>query len=91
MSDGVRDNKEKHRFELDAEGHIAFSEYRLSGDVFTITHTEVPKELGGKGIGSRLARGLLDLIRAGNAKVKPLCPFVRGYIEKHPEYRDLLA
>jgi hypothetical protein len=91
MSDGVRDNGDKHRFELDAEGHVAFSEYRLSGGVYTITHTEVPKELGGKGIGSRLVSGLLDLIRAKGAKVKPLCPFVRGYIEKHAEYRDLLA
>ncbi|MDO9414371.1 MAG: GNAT family N-acetyltransferase [Pseudolabrys sp.] len=91
MSNNVRNNARAHRFELPVEGHTAFSEYRLSGGVYTVMHTEVPKELGGKGIGSQLAAGLLDLIRAEGAKVKPLCPFVRGYIEKHPDYADLLA
>ena len=91
MSSDVRDNKAASRFELDAEGHVAFSDYKRQGGVVTIMHTEVPKELGGKGIGSRLAHGLLDLLRAEGAKVKPLCPFVKGYIEKHPEYADLLA
>jgi predicted GNAT family acetyltransferase len=91
MSNDVRDNAQAHRFELEAEGHIAFSEYTLSAGLYTITHTEVPAALGGKGIGSRLAAGLLDLIRAKGAKVKPLCPFVRSYIEKHPEYADLLG
>ncbi len=91
MSSDVRDNKAASRFELDAEGHVAFSEYKRQGGVVTVTHTEVPKELGGKGIGSRLARGLLDLVRGEGARVKPLCPFVKGYIEKHPEYADLLA
>ncbi len=52
-------------------------------------HTEVPKELGGKGIGSALARGLLDIARAQGLKVVPKCPFVAGYIGKHPEYADL--
>jgi len=51
----------------------------------------VPKALEGRGIGSALARGLLDLARAQKLKVKPLCPFVAGYIKKHPEYADLLA
>ena len=91
MSHDVRDNTARERFELDAEGHVAFSEYKRTGDVLEIIHTEVPPELGGKGIGSRLARGMLDLVRAGGAKVRPRCPFVRGYIEKHPEYQDLLA
>jgi len=91
MADGVRDNQEKHRFELDAEGHVAFSQYKRTGDVFEIRHTEVPPALNGKGIGSRLVRGLLDLVRAEGAKVRPLCPFVRGYIDKHPEYADLVA
>ena len=91
MSQDVRDNPAAHRFELDADGHVAFSEYKRTGNVFEILHTEVPPELGGKGVGSRLVRGLLDLVRAQGAKVRPRCPFVRGYIEKHPEYADLLA
>jgi predicted GNAT family acetyltransferase len=86
----VRDNIERHRFELDAEGHVAFSNYKRDGGTITIMHTEVPKELNGKGIGSALARGLLDIVRAQGLKVVPLCPFVAGYIAKHPEYADLL-
>ena len=91
MSQDVRDNPAAHRFELDAEGHVAFSEYKRAGGVVEILHTEVPPELGGKGVGSRLVRGLLDLVRAEGSKVRPRCPFVRGYIEKHAEYQDLVA
>jgi predicted GNAT family acetyltransferase len=91
MSDAVRDNTALHRFELDVDGATAFSEYRRSSGVLTIMHTEVPPALNGKGVGSRLARGLLDLARAEGARVKPLCPFLRSYIAKHPEYADLVA
>ena len=90
MSNNVRDNTQRHRFELDADGHVAFSNYRREGGTLTVLHTEVPKELGGKGIGSALARGLLDIARAEKLKVVPLCPFVASYIAKHPEYADLL-
>jgi predicted GNAT family acetyltransferase len=86
----VRDNTERHRFELDAEGHVAFSNYKRDGGTITIMHTEVPRELNGKGIGSALVRGLLDIVRAQGLKAVPLCPFVAGYIAKHPEYADLL-
>ncbi len=64
MSNDVRDNTERHRFELDADGHVAFSNYKRDGATLTIMHTEVPKELNGRGIGSTLARGLLDIARA---------------------------
>ena len=90
MSNNVRDNTERNRFELDAEGHVAFSNYKRAGSVITIMHTEVPPALNGKGIGSALVRGLLERVRAEGAKVVPRCPFVKGYIEKHPEYQDLL-
>jgi len=89
MTNAVRDNAERHRFELDADGHIAFSEYTRDGATLTIKHTEVPKELNGKGIGSALVRGLLDIVRTQGLKVVPLCPFVAGYIAKHPEYAAL--
>ena len=62
--DNVRDNAERRRFELDFDGHTAFSEYRRAGGVLTVMHTEVPKELNGRGIGSRLVRGLLDIARS---------------------------
>jgi predicted GNAT family acetyltransferase len=91
MQYSVSDNQERHRFELEADGYTAFSEYNRTPGLITITHTEVPKELGGRGIGTALAHGLMELIRAEGIKVKPLCPFVKAYIEKHPEYSDLVA
>lgn len=91
MADAVRDNTARHRFELEVDGHVAFSNYRREGGTLTILHTEVPSALGGRGVGSALVRGLLDIARAQGLKVKPLCPFVSAYIGKHPEYADLLA
>jgi uncharacterized protein len=89
MSINIRDNTNLHRFELDADGHIAFSEYKRVDGVLTILHTEVPKALEGRRIGSSLIRGVLDTARAQGLKVKPLCPFAKAYIERHPEYADL--
>lgn len=91
MSNTVRDNESLHRFELEAEGHIAFSNYRRDGGTLTVLHTEVPAALNGRGIGSALVRGLLDIARAQGLKVRPLCPFVAAYIGKHPEYADLVV
>jgi len=91
MPHAVRHNADRHRFELDADGHVAFSNYTRAGNVITIQHTEVPKELGGRGIGSALARGVLEFARAQGLKVVPRCPFVKSYIDKHPEFADLLA
>lgn len=87
----VIDNPEKQRFELPIDGRTAFSEYRLEGGVLTVRHTEVPKELEGQGIGSQLARGVLDHARARGWKVIARCPFVHAYMQRHPEYDDLKA
>jgi predicted GNAT family acetyltransferase len=87
----VRDNPALHRFELDVDGVIAFSEYRHKAGVVTFIHTEVPESLGGKGVGSKLARGALDLVRARGEKVIAKCPFIAAFIKKHAEYQDLLA
>lgn len=90
MSD-VRNNSTENRFELEADGHVAMAHYTLTPGVITFTHTLVPKELEGRGIGSKLARGALDAARAQGLKVVPKCPFIAGYIGKHPEYADLVA
>ena len=89
MPSDVRDNTERHRFELGLDGHTAFAEYRRADGLLTVTHTEVPKELNGRGIGSKLVRGVLDSAREQGLKVRPLCTFVAGYMDKHPEYADL--
>jgi len=89
MTDVVN-NKAHHRYELAVDGHLAATYYTLSGDVITFVHTEVPPELGGKGIGSKLVKGALDQVRSEGLKVVAECPFVKGYIDKHPEYSALL-
>jgi predicted GNAT family acetyltransferase len=89
MTDIVN-NSAKHRYELAVEGYIAATYYTLADGVITFVHTEVPPELGGKGIGSKLIQGALDQVRAERLRVIAQCPFVKAYIDKHPEYADLL-
>jgi hypothetical protein len=89
MTDIVN-NSAKHRYELAVDGHIATTYYKLADGVITFVHTEVPPELGGKGIGSKLIQGALDQVRAEKLKVIAQCPFVKGYIDKHPDYAGLL-
>lgn len=90
MTDTVQNNPARKRYQLEVEGHIAATYYKLSDGVITFVHTEVPPELGGKGIGSKLIKGALDQVRAAGLKVVAQCPFVKAYIEKHPDYADLL-
>jgi len=90
MSAEVRNNTALNRFELDAEGHTAVAYYHPSPGVITFTHTEVPKELSGRGIGSALAHGALELARAQGLKIVVKCPFIAAYMAKHPEFNDLL-
>jgi predicted GNAT family acetyltransferase len=87
----VRHNATLSRYELDADGHIAFANVRERDGVLAITHTETPAVLRGRGIGSQLVLGLLDHARQRGLKVKPLCSFARHVIAQHPEARDLLA
>lgn len=91
MVSTVRDNPALSRFELDANGVTAFANYQLGDGVVTISHTETPTEARGQGIASKLVAGALDIIRGRGLKVIPRCAFVRAYMAKHPEARDLLA
>ena len=90
MVNDVSNNPAHHRYELAVDGHLAATYYEIADGVITFIHTEVPPELGGKGIGSKLIEGALDQVRTDGLKVIAQCPFVRAYIEKHPEYADLL-
>jgi predicted GNAT family acetyltransferase len=87
----VSDNTARHRYEMVVDGHKAFVTYALHGDKITLIHTEVPKELGGKGVGSALARGVLDDIRKRGRRVVAECEFIAGFIQKNQAYADLLA
>jgi uncharacterized protein len=86
----VINNRTRRRYELAANGHVAATYYEIAPGVITFVHTEVPPELGGKGIGSKLIKGALDQVRAEGLKVVAKCEFVKGYIGKHPEYADLV-
>ena len=87
----IIDNKAQHRFELAVEGDIAFANYRLTPQAVVITHTETPRALRGRGIASELVKGALETIRADGHKVIAGCGFVVDYLDKHPEYADLVA
>jgi uncharacterized protein len=87
----VRDNRAQSRFELEVEGAIAFANYRLTPSTVIITHTETPRALRGRGIASELVRGALEMIRADGRKVVAGCAFVVGYLQKHPEFSDLVT
>jgi predicted GNAT family acetyltransferase len=89
----VADNPEHHRYEVRAEDGsvLGISAYQRDGDVEVFTHTEVDDSLEGEGVGSLLVRGGLDDVRAKGLKVRPLCPFVKAYIDRHPEYADLVV
>lgn len=85
---GVTDNKALSRFEIHVDGQIAFEDYTLFDGGIAYVHTEVPASLGGRGIASYLIKHILDDAAAKGLKVRPVCPFVRAYIDKHPEYQE---
>jgi predicted GNAT family acetyltransferase len=83
----IKDNVEESRFQVEVEGNLAVAEYVLDGKTITFTHTVVPAALEGRGIGSALAKAALTSARERGLAVVPQCPFIRGYLEKHPELR----
>ena len=92
MPNKVVDNPAEHRFELQLEGEdIAAAYYRIdeNGRV-VLTHTEVPFEYGGQGIGTRLAKGVFDLIRASKRKAVLKCSFMAWFYTTHREYDDIV-
>ncbi|MEG8040883.1 GNAT family N-acetyltransferase [Sphingomonas sp. LR60] len=87
----VKDHRSEQEFTLAVGDHRAVAAYQLEGGTIVFTHTVVPPEIEGRGVGTKLIRGALDIVRDRGWKVVPQCPFVRAYIEKHPAMRDLLA
>ena len=90
MSADVIDRPELSRFEMPVEGGLALAYYERDGDRLTLTHTEVPERLSGQGIGSRLAKGVFEAIRASGGKAVARCPFMAAYAGRHPAYAKLL-
>ena len=83
-------NPDTRRFEVNLDGESAFAEYSLLHDAIVLPHTVVPDAFAGKGVGSALAKAALAYAREHGLKVKPICPFMASYINKHPEQQDLV-
>lgn len=86
----VVENPGQNRFELTLDGGTALVAYRRDGERLVLVHTEVPTQFAGQGIGSRLAKGVFELLRASGRKAVVRCEFLKGWIAKHPEYNDVV-
>ncbi|MFI7444368.1 GNAT family N-acetyltransferase [Nonomuraea indica] len=91
MAVDVVDNVERSRFEVHVDGKLAgLADYRLRGSTIAFTHTEVAADFEGQGLAGTMVRHALDASRDTGLRVVPLCSYVASYIERHPEYQDLL-
>lgn len=86
----VTNNERESRFENRTDGHLSVAEYELRPGAIVFTHTEVPKELAGRGIAQQLVRTALEHARSQKLRVVPLCTYVRTFIERNPEYSNLV-
>jgi hypothetical protein len=88
----IADNPTESRFEISVDGVLAgFADYRDGHAGRAFTHTEVAADYEGMGLASQLIRHALDEATRAGRKVLPFCPFVRAFIERHPDYLDLVA
>ncbi|MGH6653252.1 MAG: GNAT family N-acetyltransferase [Sphingopyxis sp.] len=91
MATEVIDNPAQHRFELGLDDDaVAAAYYRIEDGRVVLIHTEVPYEYSGQGVGSRLARGVFDAIRASGRKAVLKCSFMARFYAAHPEYSDIV-
>ncbi len=87
----VRDDPDQHRCTVAVDGVVAgFAIYHVRGGRHIFVHTEIDPAFEGQGLGSVLARGALDDVEAKNGTVVPLCPFIAGWIDRHPAYQALV-
>jgi len=86
----VTNNTVAHRFEVELAGETAFAEYNLVEHGIILPHTVVPEAFEGKGVASALAKAALGYAREHALKVIPICPFMSAYIQKHPEWHDIV-
>jgi predicted GNAT family acetyltransferase len=91
MKAGLRDNREKSRFELEESGAVVFANYRRDGGTLVIRYVEAPPALRGTGAAGRLMEGVMETARAEGVKVLPLCSYAAAWIRRHERWHDLLA
>ena len=91
MTTSIHDNAEETRFEITVDGELAgYVDYTREGDEYALPHTRVFSQFEGRGIGGQLITGALTEIASRGGSVLPFCPFVNGYISRHPEYVSLV-
>jgi predicted GNAT family acetyltransferase len=90
MPGPVTDNPARSRYELLLDGGVAFVDYQIMGNLRVLTHSEVPPALRGRGIGAELVAGVLQLAREQGVRIKPRCSFVVQFMQRNPQYQDLL-
>ncbi len=91
MTNSINLNTDEQRYEITVDGILAgFTQALVDGDVVTFPHTVVFDEFEGQGLAGQLVSGALDDVRAQGKKVIATCPYVKRFIEKHPDYADLL-
>ena len=92
MEPTVRNDPEAGRYEIvEGDRVLGIAAYRHRGSTLVFTHTEVDQDSGHEGLGSTLVRAALDDVRSRGGTIVPLCPFVRGWIDRHPDYADLVV
>ena len=91
MSYAIQHDRVAHRFLTEPDGVACVLDYALAASVMTITHTGVPSEVGGRGIAAELTRFALDAARREGWKVVPACSYAAAWLQRHPDYADLLA
>ncbi len=84
----VTHNVAQQRYELPVEHGLAIAVYREQVDARVFTHTEVPPEDEGKGIGARIVKAALEDTRNQGFRIVPACSFVVAYVRRHPEFDD---
>ena len=87
----IRKNESKKQYEAEFEGHTVFISYIEARGKTFLTHTEVPTALEGRGVGSSLVAGVLQILEEEGTKLFPLCPFVASWLRRHPEKQSILA
>ena len=86
----VRNNPDLERFEIEVDGLMCVAEYELRPDGIAFTHTVVPPELGGRGLGTLLVEAGLAHARSQKLLVIPHCTFFQRFMQRHPETHDLV-
>ena len=85
------DNAARNRFELALSGGTAFIDYRREGKTLFLNHAEVPAALSGRGVGTRLAKETLELIRSRDERIVPVCSFIQDFVRRQPVYANLCS